>query len=149
MTMEPPGTDQLSISSGLSIPLRELRFRFSRSGGPGGQYVNRTETRVELLFNVAHSPSLSDGQRARLLSRLGGQLDHDGVLHIISSTRRSQLQNRADAIARLQALLQSALRPHKRRLATQPTLAGRERRLRSKRQRSEIKGRRGAGPDEF
>jgi ribosome-associated protein len=136
---ELPDADRLAISAALSVPLRELHFRFSRSGGPGGQYVNRTETRVELLFDVAHSPSLSEGQRARLLGRLGGQLDREGVLHIVASARRSQLQNRGDAIARFQALLQSALRPHKRRVPTRPTPASHERRLASKHRRSEAK----------
>ncbi len=139
---ELPDADRLAISGGLSLPLRELRFRFSRSGGPGGQYVNRTETRVELLFDVAHSPSLSEGQRARLLGRLGGQLDREGVLHIVSSARRSQLQNRADAVARFQALMGSALRSHKRRVPTQPTPASRERRLASKHRRSQAKANR-------
>lgn len=133
------GAGQLVISANLSIPLAELRFRYSRSGGPGGQYVNRTETRVELLFDLAHSPSLSDGQRGRLLERLAGRLDGDGWLHVVSSTTRSQLENRADAIGRFQALLQAALRPRKRRVATQPTVGSRERRLGGKRHRSQTK----------
>ncbi len=128
--------------------MRELHFRYSRSGGPGGQHVNRTETRVELLFDVAHSPSLSEGQRARLLEHLSGRLDRDGLLHIVSSTTRSQAENRADAIARFQALVHSALRPRKKRLATGPTVAGRERRLRGKSQRSEAKARRRYDPNQ-
>src|SRR5512135_2338893 len=90
--------DGLIVSGNLSIPAAELSFRYSRSGGPGGQHVNRTETRVELLFDVAHSPSLSEGQRGRLLERLAGRLDRDGILHIVSSATRSQLENRADAV---------------------------------------------------
>ena len=146
----PPGDGQdqdlVVISGNLAVPMRELAFRFSRSGGPGGQHVNRTETRVELLFDVAHSPSLSEGQRSRLLGRLAGRLDAEGVLHVVSSATRSQLENRADVITRFQALLRSALRPQKRRLATQPTVASRERRLGSKRQRSSTKARRRYDP---
>ncbi len=81
----------------LRLPLGELRFRFSRSSGPGGQHVNRSETRVELLFDVLNSPSLTDHQRTRILNRLAGQIDGEGVLHIFSSTTRSQAENRADA----------------------------------------------------
>lgn len=132
-------TGQVVISGSLTIPLHELQFRYSRSGGPGGQHVNRTETRVELLFDLAHSPSLSDGQRGRLLERLAGRLDGDGQLHVVSSVTRSQLENRADVIARFRALLQAALRPQKRRLATQPTAGGRERRLGGKRHRAQTK----------
>jgi ribosome-associated protein len=140
--------DQVIIRGDLAIPLRELRFRTSRSGGPGGQNVNRTETRVELLFDVAHSASLSDEQRARLLARLQGRLDGEGVLHIVSTATRSQLENRADAIARFQALLQAALRPPKKRFATRPTAAGRERRLKGKSVRSQAKARRRFDPFE-
>ncbi len=138
--------DHVIIRGDLAIPFRELRFRYSRSSGPGGQHVNRTETRVELLFDVAHTPSLSEGQRARLLDRLGGRVDGEGVLHVVSAATRSQLENRADAVARFQALLQSALRPAKKRLATQPSAAGRERRLRSKSARSATKSRRRFDP---
>ncbi len=150
MSEETPGSEGIVISGNLIVPANELRFRYSRSGGPGGQHVNRTETRVELLFDVAHSPSLSEGQRGRLLDRLAGRLDRDGMLHIVSSATRSQLENRADAMARFRALLQSALRPSKRRLATQPTAASRERRLESKKRRGQVKaGRRQAGSGEF
>ncbi len=142
MSEETAGSEGIPISSNLTVPYAELSFRYSRSGGPGGQHVNRTETRVELLFDVAHSPSLSDGQRGRLLERLAGRLDREGVLHIVSSATRSQLENRADAVARFQALLGSALRPSKRRLATQPTAASRERRLESKKRRGELKAQR-------
>ena len=145
MTLEPEETNQpesVVISGDLAIPLHELHFRYSRSGGPGGQNVNRTETRVELLFDVAHSPSLSEGQRARLVERLATRLDRDGVLHIVSSATRSQLENRADAVARFQALLHAALKSQKHRLATRPTAAGRERRLSGKRHRSQLKSHR-------
>jgi ribosome-associated protein len=129
----------LRITHDLVVPISELGFRFSRSSGPGGQHVNRSETRVELFFDVAHSPSLSDVQRARLLDRLDSHLDAEGTLHIFSSLTRSQLANREDAVARFQALLRAALRQRRHRLPTRPTAAGRERRLRAKRERSTIK----------
>lgn len=131
--------DHLSITPELAIPLSELRFRFSRSGGPGGQHVNRTETRVELLFDVAQSPSLTEEQRQHLLSRLGSQVDSEGVLHIVSSLTRSQYDNRADTITRFQALLRHALHRPRRRIATRPGRAAAERRLQAKRQRSQHK----------
>ncbi len=134
-----PAASTIEITHDLAIPLSEISFRYSRSSGPGGQHVNRSETRVELLFDVAHSPSLADEQRARLLSRLGTYVDGEGTLHLFSSLTRSQLANREDVTARFQALLRAALRQRKRRLPTRPTAAGRERRLKEKRARSEIK----------
>ncbi len=147
----PQPADLLVISDELTIPASELRFRFSRSSGPGGQHVNRSETRVELLFDVAGSPSLSQAQRARLLSRLAGYIDGEGVLRVVSSATRSQARNRADALARFQALVAAALRQRKRRVSTRPTGASRERRLAGKRRRGEVKWTRrkvGRGDDE-
>lgn len=130
---------QIVIGSELVLPESELRYRFSRAGGPGGQHVNRSETRVELLFDVAGSPSLTEAQRARLLSRLAGYIDGDGVLRLVSAATRSQLENRADVTARFQALLAAALRRRKRRVPTQPSAAARQARLDGKRARSRIK----------
>lgn len=127
------------INSELAIPLSELRFRFARSSGPGGQHVNTSATQVELFFDVAASPSLNDAQREHILGKLGTRIDAEGVLHIVVSRSRSQYQNRQEAIARLQALLRGALRTRKRRRPTVPSLAARQRRLASKRRRSEIK----------
>ena len=107
--------------------------------GPGGQHVNRSETRVELLFDVAHSPSLSDEQRARILHRLAGYIDGEGMLHIVSATTRSQLENREDATGRFQEQLAAALRRQKARVATKPSRAARERRLAEKRTRASHK----------
>jgi ribosome-associated protein len=129
----------IAITHDLAIPLSELSFRFSRSSGPGGQHVNRSETRVELLFDIARSPSLSEAQRDRLLTRLGHYVDDEGTLHLFSSQTRSQLANREDVTARFRALLQAALHERKRRLPTQPSAGGRERRLRAKHERSQIK----------
>jgi ribosome-associated protein len=131
------------INDELRIPVAELRFRFSRSSGPGGQHVNRSETRVELLWDVAASPQLTEAQRSRLLARLAGYLDSDGQLRIVSAATRSQLDNRGDAMERFAALVRAALRPSKRRVPTRPSAAARERRLADKRQRSTIKSNRG------
>jgi ribosome-associated protein len=140
----PPPGNSIDITAELSIPLAEVRFRYSRSSGPGGQNVNRTETRVELLFDVARSEVLPEHQKVRLLTRLAGQIDADGVLHIVSSATRSQYENRADALLRFQALLRSALRLEKKRRASKPGPAARERRLAAKKARGEIKRGRGA-----
>jgi len=134
---------EIQVTATLAIPVDELRFRFSRAGGPGGQNVNKTETRVELLFDVAHSPSLSDWQRERLRARLASQIDSDGVLHLVASSERSQLRNREEVVARFRALLAGALRPERHRRPTRPTGASRERRLAGKAHRSEIKKGRG------
>lgn len=140
--------DRLSITPALSLPLDELRFRFARSGGPGGQNVNKTATQAELLFDVAHSPSLSDAQRATLLRKLAGRIDSAGVLHIVSHATRSQLENRADATARFAALLAAALKPAKKRRPTAPTAGSRERRIQAKKERGQIKARRRERPSD-
>lgn len=127
------------IDGQLAIPESELAFRFSRSSGPGGQHVQRSDTRVELLFDVANSPSLSDEQRARIMARLGGQIDGQGVLRVVSAMTRSQLENRELAVRRFQDLLASALRQRRRRVATRPSKAAREARLAEKRLRSQRK----------
>jgi ribosome-associated protein len=98
---------------------------------------------VELLFDVANSPSLSEPQRARILKRLAGYIDSAGVLRLVAQSERSQLRNRQEVVARFQALLRQALKRRKRRRPTRPTAASKERRLREKRRRSEIKRRRG------
>ncbi len=135
--------DRLRINHEVSIPSSELRFRFSRSSGPGGQHVQKSSTRVELLFDVRNSPSLTEEQKQRLLGRLGGYVDSSGTLHLVSQSGRSQWRNREEVVARFQALLQRALAARKRRRATRPSAAARERRLREKRHRSEIKKGRG------
>ncbi len=142
-------TATISINDQLAIPVSELAFRFSRSSGPGGQHVQKSETRVELLFDVAHSPSLTEDQRARILHRLVGYADGQGVLRIVSSTTRSQTDNRADAVERFRVLLAGALRRRKHRLPTKPTAAAREQRLAGKKARARTKDtRRRVGPDD-
>lgn len=140
--------DWLDIDEHLSLPLSELSFRFSRSSGPGGQHAQKSSTRVELLWDVAQSPSLSEAQRARIEQRLRGYIDSSGVLHLISQSERSQRRNREDVIARLQTLLRQALKRRKKRKATRPTRASVERRLHEKRRRSETKRLRGRVRDE-
>lgn len=127
------------ITDALSIPLSELRFRFARSSGPGGQHANRSATQVELLFDVAGSPSLSEAQRQLILEKLKPYIDKEGTLHLVSQTYRSQLRNREEVVERFRRLLRAALQVPKPRLPTRPTRAARERRLRAKRRRSEIK----------
>ncbi len=138
------------INDRLAIPTSELEFRFSRSSGPGGQHVQRSDTRVELLFNVAASPSLTDEQRARIAARLGNQIDGEGVLRVVSSTTRSQLENREEAVSASRRCSPSALRQRKRRVATKPSAAAREARLTEKRVRSQHKAaRRKVGRGDF
>lgn len=133
----------LEINQQVSIPRSELSFRFSRSGGPGGQHAQKTSTRVELLFDVVNSPSLTDAQRSRVLKRLSGYVDKAGVLHLVSQSERSQLRNREEVVSRFEAMVRQALKRRKRRRLTRPSAAARERRLREKRQRSQLKKSRG------
>lgn len=134
--------DALFINDQVAIPHSELSYRFARSSGPGGQHVQRTETKVELLFDLANSPSLTDAQRELARARLSSRLDSEGVLHLTSQAGRSQLENRFDVTERFQRLLASALKPSKRRKPTRPSAAARRRRLEAKRRRAETKQRR-------
>jgi ribosome-associated protein len=129
--------DGLDVGAAQPIPLAELRFRFSRSGGPGGQHVNTSSTRVEVVFDLLGSPSLTEAERARATRRLGSKLDADGTLRVVAQDERSQLRNRELATRRLEELLRDALRPPPpRRRATKPSRAAREQRLDSKRRAS-------------
>jgi ribosome-associated protein len=129
----------LKITETLDIPLAELRFQFSRSGGPGGQHVNRSATQVELTFDVTDSPSLTETQRARILTGLKSYIDTRGILHLSSQTSRSQHRNRAEVIERFQQLLQRALHIPKRRVPTRPPPQVNERRLAEKRRKGTLK----------
>jgi ribosome-associated protein len=137
-----PDESRIVIAAGVTIPVAELEFRASRSGGPGGQHVNTSSTRIELWWNAARSPSLTAGQRERVLSRLRSRLTEDGELRVVASDTRSQARNRALTIERFQALLAKALAVRKRRKPTRPPRAARERRLAEKRKQSERKQRR-------
>lgn len=136
----PPGP---GIPRGILIPAAELIERFSRSSGPGGQSVNTTDSRVELLFDVSGSAALTELQRQRALAALQDRL-HDGVLSIAASEHRSQHLNRIAARGRLTNYLRDALAPPPpMRRATRPSRAARQRRLESKHHRAEIKAGRG------
>jgi ribosome-associated protein len=124
---------------GLEVPRRELRWRFSRAGGPGGQGVNTTDSRVELSYDVARSPALPGPMRERALGRLGDRLV-DGVLTVVASEHRSQLANRRAAEERLVAALDEALAPPPRkRRPTRPSRGSVERRLAGKQRTSRAK----------
>jgi ribosome-associated protein len=124
---------------GLLIPEAELSWRFSRAGGPGGQSVNTSDSRVELTFDVVRSPSLPEHLRDRAVARLGGRLV-DGRLTITASEYRSQHRNREAARARLVDVLTDALRPPAaKRRPTRPTRGSKERRLAGKKRRGEVK----------
>jgi ribosome-associated protein len=131
---EPEGPQRrLRVNDELSVPLAELTLRTSRSSGPGGQHANVTASRVEAIFDVLASPTLSETQRERLLEELGPR-----VL-AIAQDERSQARNRELALARLGERLARALAPRKRRRATRPSAASRERRLAAKRRDAECK----------
>jgi ribosome-associated protein len=136
--------DDLVVSRALVVPAAELTERFSRSSGPGGQGVNTTDSRVELSFDVAGSPSVPDHLRERMLERLDNRLV-DGVVTIAASEFRAQLANRQAARERLAQLLrEAAAPPSRKRRPTRPTRGSKERRLAQKKRRSETKrGRQG------
>jgi ribosome-associated protein len=129
----------LAITPSLTIADDELIERFVRASGPGGQNVNKVATAVELRFDVAHSPSLPDEVRTRLLARRDRRLTDDGVLVISAQRFRTQERNRDDARERLAAIVQAALHVPKKRIATKPTKGSKERRLTGKRERSDVK----------
>lgn len=133
----------MTVTRTLVLPASELRERFSRSGGPGGQGVNTADSRVELSFDLAASPSVPEHLKARMLDRLAGRLV-DGVLTIAASEHRAQLQNRAAARERLAAILRAAAAPPPPvRRATKPTRGSQERRIASKKRRADTKRGRG------
>ena len=138
----------IRVARQVAIPMRELRFAFTRSSGPGGQHVNKAATQVELTFDLTGSPSLTADQKHRVLAALRGYVSKDGVLRLTCQTTRSQAQNREEVAARFQTLLREALSPRKRRQRTRPTRASKERRLRAKKHRSRIKGMRRYRPGE-
>jgi ribosome-associated protein len=134
------GVDEgITINESLSIPRGELDFKATRSGGPGGQHVNTSSTRIELTWDVSASPALTDQQRARIQERLANRIDERGVLHLTSSGSRSQYQNREDVTERLARLVADALRERKVRKKTRVPKAAKEARLRDKKRRSESK----------
>lgn len=126
-------SERLEVGHGVSIPLEEIELRASRSGGPGGQHANKTASRIEAVFDVRSSPSLSDAQKERIAARLGPRVT------AVSQDSRGQARNRATALERLRLRLAGALEPRKRRRPTRPSRGSRERRLESKRRQSQRK----------
>jgi ribosome-associated protein len=133
--------DKLRVSGSCVIGLDELEWRFTPSGGPGGQHANKANTRVELRFDVEGSPSLGPRQRTRLLERLGP------TVRIVADDERSQLRNRSVALERLRARLADSLHIEAPRRATAPSKSAEERRLDAKRRRSSVKRNRSWRPD--
>jgi ribosome-associated protein len=131
--------EDLMLADGTTIAADELEVSFARSGGPGGQHANTSATKVELRFDVPASTSLSEAQKARVQAVLGSRLTADGVLVLQATEFRSQARNRQAAVGRLANLLEEALRPRRRRIATRVPRAERRRRREDKRRRSERK----------
>lgn len=132
----------LRIDATRSIPRDELVIRATRSGGPGGQHVNTSSTRVELEWRPQGSRILTDEERERIVAKLASRIDGEGVLRIVVSDTRSQARNRGLAEERLGAMVREALVVPKRRKATRPTQAARRARLEAKKRRSDTKARR-------
>jgi ribosome-associated protein len=130
---------RLRITPEVAIPLAELEFRASRASGPGGQGVNTTDSRVELRFDLAGSPSLPPDAKARALRRLGPRVDAGGTLRVVAQAQRSQLANRRAATERFAELLAAALATPKTRRPTRRTRAAELRRLEAKHRRTATK----------
>lgn len=131
--------DAIRVSGKLTIPRDELVLKATRSGGPGGQHVNTSSTRIELVWDVAASPSLDEPQRAHLLARLATRLDSQGKLRLVAQDERSQLRNREAALARfIDVVAQGLIVPRKRK-RTRPPAASKRARLESKRKRGALK----------
>lgn len=130
---------EIRLGGGVTIPDNELELRFARSGGPGGQHVNTSSTKVELRFDLGGTERLDAEQKERVGDVLGNRITKDGVLVLTSSEHRSQARNREAVMARFATLVGDALRPPRRRRRTRPTRAAKERRLQAKRRQSEKK----------
>jgi ribosome-associated protein len=125
--------ESIRVTRSVVLPLGEVELRFSRSSGPGGQHAQKSETRVEAVFDVEASAALSEAQKRRVVARAGS------VLRAVAQDERSQFRNRELALERLVEQLRQALRVERRRVPTKPTAASRERRLEQKRRRSQVK----------
>ena len=140
--------DNLPITSRVAIPLAEISFIAARSGGPGGQHVNTTSTKVTLLFDLDASPSLTDADKARIHAVLFGRIGKDGVLRVVSQSTRSQFANKELALERFAALLRAALTPVAPRKKTRVSLAAKRRRVDDKKRHGALKRQRTAGSDD-
>jgi ribosome-associated protein len=139
----------IEIMDGLRIPESEVAFRFARSGGPGGQNVNKVSTRVELLFDIGASRTLDAGQKSLLRALLRNRTGSGGILRVRSDASRSQWNNRQDALRKFSHLVTRALQPVKKRASSRPTRASRAERLAAKKRKSDVKRSRGrVGGDE-
>lgn len=135
-------SDALEVTESIAIPREELSMRVSRSGGAGGQHVNTSSTRVELLWNIGATRAIPEALRAGVQQRLRSRTNADGFVRIVSSEHRSQLRNREAAEERLVRLVRAALTVPRARRKTAPTRASKEARLEAKKRRAEIKRRR-------
>ena len=133
--------ESIRVTRSVSIPRSEIRIRVSRSSGPGGQHANTAETRVEAVLDVEASSALTEAQKRRVVAKAGS------TLRAVAQDERSQLRNRELAVERLVEQLREALKVQRRRVATKPTKASRERRLESKKRRSTTKRLRRRPPD--
>src|SRR5690242_20788137 len=140
-------TTFLNITPAIAIPRAELQYRATKSGGPGGQHVNTSSTRIELLWDIDNSRAVDDVQRERIRTRLAPRLDSEGMVRVVSSEHRSQQQNRQAADERLAALVRHALHVPKKRRATKPTRAAKEKRLTEKKKHSDKKKQRRVDSD--
>lgn len=139
----------LTVDETLAIPRAELEYRATRAGGPGGQHVNTSSTRIELTWNVRTSAALDETQRARILEKLASRIDASGVLRVVAANSRSQHQNRETATRRLAETVARALRVPKPRKRTRTPRAVKEARLQDKKRRARVKQDRGpVRPDE-
>ncbi len=134
--------DDLNVNGSVSIPRAELTVRATRSGGPGGQHVNTSSTRIEVVWNIDRTTALDNVQRARVRERLGARVDAEGNVRVVASDSRSQRRNREEAETRLAALIRRALHVPKPRRATRPTASSVATRLNDKRRRSRLKAER-------
>jgi ribosome-associated protein len=137
----------IAVNDSLWIPRAELTYRATRSGGPGGQHVNTSSTRVELVWDVEGSPSVTEEQRALIRGKLANRISGEGTLLLAASDHRSQYQNKEAVTERFASLLREALVVQKKRKKTRPPRGASEARLRAKKQRSQLKKMRG-GPIE-
>ena len=129
----------IRINDGVAIPEDEIEFKASRSGGPGGQNVNKVSSRVTLSFDLARSPSLSEDEKSRVRRKLSTRINKEGVLHVVSQRTRSQELNRTDAVQRFAELLANALHVERPRIKTRMPRVVKERRLDEKKKRTAIK----------